>query len=166
MSSQLSVSQILANLESRMKLHQERQAHHAEQEAFHREQRAHHAAEHEAVARHYEAFKASADVVAEMAARPSPVQPAPEPGPPQEKMPPGKPLASKLVALVVAELPAGEAFAPSQVAAEVNRRYSTVLRKPVDARLASTCLRRLLADGRVRLARKGTAHHQALYSRR
>jgi hypothetical protein len=52
----------------------------------------------------------------------------------------------------------GGAFTPTRIAAEVNRRYSRELRKPIDSRLASTALRRLMAQGMVRLVQKGTAH--------
>ncbi len=161
MSSQLSVAQVLANLEAQMKLLRDKETHHAGQEAFHREQRAVHAAEYETVARHYEAFKASAGGAAEIASRFA----APEP-PREEPLPPLKPaLPSRLVARAVLEIPAGESFAPTRVAAEVNRRYPRELRKPIGSRLASTALRRLLAEGKVRLVRKGTAHREAIYAR-
>jgi len=160
-SSQLSVAQVLANLETQMKLLRDQEIHHAEQEAFHREQRAVHAGEYETVARHYEAFKASAESAAEIASRVAPPQPARE-----EPLPPLKPvLPSRLVARAVLEIPAGESFAPTRIAAEVNRRYPRELRKPIDSRLASTALRRLLAEGKVRLVRKGTAHRETIYAR-
>jgi hypothetical protein len=47
-------------------------------EAFHREQRAVHAGEYEPVARHYEAFKASAEGAAEITSRVAPPAPARE----------------------------------------------------------------------------------------
>jgi len=160
MSSQLSVAQVLANLEEQMRFHREREAEHAAQEAFHRDQRAVHAAEYETVARHYEAFKASASAAAEMAARSG------VPAPPGQPAAPLKPqLPSRLVARAVAEMPAGETFVPSRIASEVNRRYSRELRKPIDSRLASTALRRLMAQGEIRLVRKGTAHREAVYAR-
>lgn len=161
MSSQLSVAQVLASLEEQMRFHRGQEEQHAAQEAFHREKRAHHAAEHETVARHYEAFKASASAAAEIAARsgvPSP--------PPEAQAAALKPqLPSRLVARAVAEMPAGEPFAPSRIAAEVNRRYSRELRRPIDSRLASTAIRRLMDQGRVRLVQKGTAHREAVYAR-
>jgi hypothetical protein len=161
MSSQLSVAQVMASLEEQMRFHREREAEHAEQEAFHRDQRAVHAAEYETVARHYEAFKASAAGAAEIAARSGVPAPAPA-----EPLPPLKPvLPSRLVARAVAEMPAGETFVPSRIASEVNRRYSRELRKPIDSRLASTALRRLMAQGEIRLVRKGTAHREAVYAR-
>ncbi len=165
MSSQLSVAQVLANLEAQMAFHKERQTHHAQREAFHHEQQAVHTAEYEKVAKHYEAFKATAETAAEIAARTA--ASAPEP-PPREEPPPARsePVRpSQLVARWVAELPAGEVFAASRAAAEVNRRYRRELRKPLDSRLASTALRRLLANGEIRLVEKGAAHREALYTK-
>src|SRR5436305_13582735 len=95
MSSQLSVAQVLANLEAQMAFHQEREAHHTQQEALHREQRAVHAAEHEKVARAYEAFKASAGGAAEIAARPTVF---PETSPPPDGAPGKITLPTPLVA--------------------------------------------------------------------
>ncbi|HEX4960737.1 MAG TPA: hypothetical protein VF173_07855 [Thermoanaerobaculia bacterium] len=163
MSSQLSVAQVLANLEAQMAVHKEREAHHAQQEAFHREQRALHAAQYEDVAQHYEAFKASAGKAAEIAARSG----APSPPPAPEPSRPAKPaLPSRLVARLVKELPAEEVFGSRRMAAEVNQRYARELRKPMDTRLASTALRRLVDNGTIRVVQKGTAYHEALYSRR
>ena len=164
MSTQLSVAQVLANLEAQMAFHKKQEAHHAQQESFHREQQTAHAAEYEKVARHYEAFKATAEAAAEIAARTAAQEP-----PRREEAPPrgGKPARPRhLVALLIAELPPGETFAPSRVAAEVNRRHGRELRRPLDSRLASTVLRRLLADGEIRLVEKGSSHQEALYTKR
>jgi ribosomal protein S25 len=153
---------VLANLEAQMRFHREQETHHAEQEVFHQEQRAVHAAEYETVARHYEAFKASASGAAEIAAR----RAAASPPPPEEPQQPLKPsLPSRLVARAVEEIPEGETFSPSRIADEVNRRYPRELRRPIDSRLASTALRRLLAYGEIRLVEKGTAHREAIYTR-
>ncbi len=173
LSAEFSVAQILANLETQMAFHREREEEHARQEVFHREQevfhgeqRALHAAEYETVAKHYEAFKASAGSAAEIAAR----NVVPAPAPPVREEPPLPPLEpvmrSRLVARLVQELPAGEVFTPTRVAQEVNRRYPRELSKPVDSRLASAALRRLLADGSLQLVQKGTAHREAVYTRR
>ncbi len=161
MSSDLSVAQILANLEKQLASHREQEAHHAEREAFHREQRAVHAAEIENVSKHYEAFKSTAEGAAMIAARAAPSKPqAFSPPAPLKLLRP-----HKLVARLVAELPQGESFTASKVAAEVNRSYRSELKKPIDRPVASTCLRRMVADGRVRLVKKGTAHIQAVYSK-
>ena len=162
MSSQLSVAQVLASLEEQMRFHREMEEQHAAQEAFHREKRAHHAAEHETVARHYEAFKGTASAAAEIAARSN----VPAPPPPEPPAPLKPQLPSRLVARAVYEMPADATFTPSRIAAEVNGRYSRELRKPIDSRLASTALRRLMMDqGTIRLVQKGTAHREAVYAR-
>ncbi|HEV7503614.1 MAG TPA: hypothetical protein VGS07_01755 [Thermoanaerobaculia bacterium] len=158
MSSQLSVAEILARLEAEMAFHRERKAYHAEHEAFHREQRTSHDAEYERVASNYEAFKASAQTASEIAARSASSVP-----PPQQ--PVKRLLPSRLVARWVQQIPAGEVFAPTRVSEEVKRRFGAELSGPMTSRLASTALRRLLSYGEVRLVKKGTAHHEALYTR-
>lgn len=164
---ELSVTEILKSLETQMAFHREREAFHAGQEVFHREQRAAHATEYEALARGYEAFNASAGLVGEMVARAVPVPaPAAEEKPLEEQPSADKPaLRSQLVARVIEELPEGEAFNASRLAAEVNRRFGKILPKPADARLAGAALRRLHANGKIRLVKKGMPHHEALYSR-
>lgn len=159
MSTELSVARILANLEAQMKLHQEREAYHGERETFHREQRELHATEHATIARHYEDFKASAGSAAEIAARAIAAgQEAPRPA--VKLLRP-----SVLVARAVGAMPASEGFTPTRIAQEVNRKYREELRKPLDSRLASTALRRLLADGHLVLVQKGAAHREAVYAR-
>jgi hypothetical protein len=166
MKANLSVAEILASLESQMAFDKEREAHHAEREAFHREQRAQHAARYEAVAKSYEAFKATAGAAVEIAAQSSLPVPAPEPPPVEEAAPPLRPVdRARLIARVVDELPAGEVFGPSRLAEEANRRYGRQLGQLVEVRTASGILRRLLADGAVRLVRKGGSHREALYGR-
>jgi hypothetical protein len=161
LSAELSVTRILATLEAQMKLHQEREAHHAAQEAFHRDLRTTHAAEYATISQHYEAFKASAESAAEIASRAAAFPELQPQGPPTKF-----PLPSRLVARAVAAQPAGESFTPSRIAQEVNRRYRNELRKPLGSRLASTALRRLLAEGQVRLVQKGAPHHEAVYTRK
>jgi hypothetical protein len=160
--SQLSVTQILATLESQLAMHREREAHHAAREVFHREQRALHAAEIEAVSRHYEAFKASAEAAAEIAGRatpPEPAQPAAPPAPVQPVRP------SLVVRWVVKTLPPDESFGPTRVTAEAHRLFGAYLKTPLDPRLASTVLRRLHAEGVLRLVKPGKPHQEALYAR-
>jgi hypothetical protein len=161
LSSQLSVAQILASLEAEMALHLDREAHHAQQEEFHREQRAVHAAEYATVAKNYEAFKATAGIAAEVAAR---FVAASSPPPKEKPKPVKKSLPSRLVTRWVEEVPAGQVFSSSQVAQEVNERYGRELRKPLDSRLTSTALRRLAFQGYLRVVQKGTAHREATYT--
>jgi len=163
LSSDLSVAQILANLEKQMASYKEKEAFHAKQEALHREQRAANAAELEAVSKLYEAFKATAEGAATAAARTLAAAPPPQPAPPPAPVTPLGP--HLLVTRLVGALPQGETYTASKVAEEVNRRYSRELKKPLDRPTASVCLRRLVADGTVRLVKKGTAHIQAVYTK-
>jgi hypothetical protein len=159
MSTNLTVAQILANLEKKLAFHRDQETLHTQQEAFHREQRGVHGAEIEKVARHLEAFKAVALPAAELATPPAPPPPAEEPdlG--------AKPLITRLVSRVVASKPAEETFGSSHIAAEVNRRYPTKLRRPVDPRTVSVTLRRLRDIGEIHEVREGRAHHEAIYAK-
>ena len=65
---------------------------------------------------------------------------------------------------VVAEMPKGEVFSPASVAAAVNRRFRN-LPRPAEPRMTSAVLRRLAAEGRVRVVQKGTSHREATYTR-
>jgi hypothetical protein len=158
MSSELSLSQILANMEAQIESFQKREAFHAEQEVFHREQRSAMATELAAVLQSYEALKAVAGTAAEIASRTA----AAAPPPPQEEIPTST-VRSKLVGRVVAGLPASEVFSATEISAQVNRRYGRHLRTPANPRMVATALRRLADEGEVRLVQKGTPHHEALY---
>jgi hypothetical protein len=159
---ELSVQQMLANLEAQIELHREREAHHAREEASHREQRETHAAELAALLRHYEALKSSVEAAAPLAVRHIPSQPK---EPPRETLPPGKPVVwSRLVERVVEGMPAGEVFTPSQMADTVDRRFQG-LPGEADSRVMSTILRRLAAVGEIRMVRKGTSHREATYTK-
>lgn len=165
MDSGISLQQMLANLEAQMDLHREKEAHHAREEAAHRERRALHAGELEALSRHYEALKSSAEAAAPLVARYVP-SPPPEPEKPrQETLPPGKPVVRRrLMERVIQEMPKGEVFTPTSLAAAVNRRFSN-LPTPAEPRMTSAALRRLAAEGWIRLVRKGKPHREAAYTK-
>jgi hypothetical protein len=159
---ELSVQQMLANLEAQIELHRERESHHAREEAVHREQREAHAAELTALLRHYEALKSSVAAAAPLAIRH--VSPRLK-EPPRETLPVGKPVVwSRLVERVVAAIPSGEAFSPADITAAVNRRFQG-LPKKADSRVTSNILRRMAAAGAIRRVRKGTSHREASYAR-
>lgn len=161
MSTKLSVAEILAKLEERVRFHREKAAFHVEQEAFHREQGAHHAAELEKVTARYGAFQASAgdavDLAQELAIPPA------APKAPEERD--GRVFKSRLIVRVVESLEKDRPFGASEVTSEVNRRYRERLRQPVDNRAASTVLRRLRDAGRIREVQKGRAFQEARYTR-
>ena len=166
MSTTLSVAEILSKLEARIAHHEQQMALHKQQEAHHREQSAAHAAELEKLRQHFESFKAAALPAADLAG--VPVAPAPtqveEPEDLSEFV--GKRIrTSKLIARVVRGYGDSETFGASRVAAEANRRYSDKLKRPVDARTASTVLRRLRDAGELHQVQPGSAAHEAVYSR-
>lgn len=159
---ELSVQQMLANLEAQIELHREREAHHAREEAAHREKREVHAAEVESLTRHYEALKSSVETATPLAVRHVPPQPK---QPPRETLPAGKPVVwSRLVDRVIEEIPEGEVFSPDDITDAVDLRFEG-LPKEADSRAISTILRRLAAMGEIRMVRKGTSHRQAVYRR-
>jgi hypothetical protein len=161
MTAKFSMEELLAHFEAQMAFHKTQEAHHAEQEALHKERKEFHAAEHETVARHFEAFKATAEVAFGIASRMTPVSDTA-----LQELPPGKPvIRSRLVAKVLEEMPQGEVFGASQLAAEVNRRFGKALRRPANPQLASAALRRLLARGFLRRVREGSGRTEALYTR-
>jgi hypothetical protein len=168
MSSELSVKEMLAELERRETLHRDQEAFHAAQEVFHeqqqahhREQRAVHAAELEKVRQNLTAFRAAAASAADLV---GPVKP-PAPRTP-ELPPPGKKFVSGLLHLVVADPELTEPFGPKAVAAEANRRFEAHLSQPVGPRTASDVLRRLVKEGKLQLVREGGANREALYKRK
>lgn len=165
MSTRLSVDQVIANLEKRLAFHQEHQAAHARQEALHREQRELHEAEIEKLRQGLESFRGLIPVVDELG------KPLPEPLPASsmptgDDLPSGRLLASRLVRLIVQSPGFTEPFGPTSVAAEINRRFAHRLKKPVDRRMVSNVLRRLLAEGLIEIAREGKAFQEAQYVRR
>jgi hypothetical protein len=163
MSKTLSVAQMLANLEARAAFHQERRSFHAEKKAHHHEQLALHDAELRKTRERLEAFKAAAEAASELAAPPS----APEEDRAKEEIAyfGKRPMLSRLVARVVDSQPAGEVFGARVIAAEVNRRYREVVKKPVQPRTVSVVLRRLEIARRIRQTRPGKALYEALYVR-
>jgi hypothetical protein len=164
MSTAFSVAEVLDKLEKRLAHHRERADFHAQQEIHHRERSAFHLAELERVSQHFEAFKATAltaaDLAGELAAPAPPAKEEPE----DDREFIGKRVqAAKLVARVVDRIVGGATFGAAQVAAEVNRRYRDLLRRPVDARAVSVTLRRLRDAGRLRLVRAAKANQEGLY---
>lgn len=165
MSSKLSVEEVLANLEQRAVFHRDQEAFHAQQEAHHREERALHAAELEKVLQGLEAFREVAPAAVDLA-RPLAVKTAPAAAEEEELPPPGRLMVGRLLWRIVEGPGLQEPFGPTALAAEANRRFRHLLSEPVGPRAASDVLRRMLAEGEIRLARKGKAFHEALYTRK
>ena len=159
MSLNLSVAQLLANLERRIAFHRDKTALHARQVEHHQEQHALHQAELEKVTEHYEALKALSGAIGDLVR------------PPGLSFPEGdadlgpRPMVSKLALRVVQGKPDGETFGAAQVTAEINARFRDRLRKPADPRTVAAALRRLCDRRGIRLVRKGKAFHGALYTK-
>jgi hypothetical protein len=165
MSSKLSVEQVLTTLEKRLEHHEQQEAFHARQEAHHREQRELHAAEVEKVRQGLEAFRGVAPIAVDLA-KPLASQPGLAAATATEEILPssGRLMASRLVRLAVQSVT--EPFGPAAVTGEVNRRFAARLRKPIDSRMVSNVLRRMLAEEEIEIVREGKAFHEALYRRR
>ena len=161
MDAPLSLSAILASLQTQIAQHREREAFHAEREAFHRERRAEHAAELEQLVQSFESLKTSAENAARLAARLPPAPP-----PPSDDLPAGrKPSISYLTARAIEGKAPGETFGPVDIAAEINQRFAAQLKREVDARQVSVVLRWMAKTGRIVRTKKGHQRKQSKYSR-
>jgi hypothetical protein len=166
MNTNVSIAQVLSELEAQLAHHESQEAFHAQQEVFHREQRGLHAEGLVRVRERYEVFKAGVSAAGEIFADlPQPAPPAP---PPVESEPDHgpRPTVAKLIQRLVSGKAADETFTPSSVAEELNRRFAAKMRRSFDSRGVSVYLRRLLAEGSLRLVRKGGAANEAAYTRR
>jgi hypothetical protein len=156
MSSDLSIAQVLADLEAQVQQLEGQVALHAQQEVFHRDQRALRADELARIRERYETFKAAAAAAGEVVRRVK-VEGADGSAPPAT--------ISKMVARIIEGKLTGERFTPSEMAGEVNETFAKRLRRPVSSRTASVTLSRLAALGYLNLVRKGKAFHEAIYAK-
>lgn len=173
MSAKLSVEEVVGNLERRVAFHREQEALHAQQVIFHtqqgehhREQQALHAAEVQKVLQSLETFRTAAGTAVDLAqALPAAAQPAAAAG--ETRLPPrNRKMVGRLIKLATESPGLAEPFGPTDVAAEANRRFAGRLSEPVGPRTASDVLRRMLAEGGLRLVREGKPFQEALYARR
>ncbi len=163
MSRNLSVAQILADLETQIAYFEAQAPFHARQEAFHRAERERCEGELEKLRERYEAFKAASAAVGEV------VQRGRGPGSPTQAVEKddGTPTSTRnLIAWVVSAKAPEDSFGPRAVAQEVNARFSKRLRQPVNVRAVSVALSRLAGEGMLKVVREGKAHHEALYARK
>jgi hypothetical protein len=156
----LSLSEILANLEKRIESLREQVELHARQEEHHRGQRTRLEAELQKAMGHLESFRAVA-ATAEELDLPA-LAPASPPQEPEEDF--GlRPAMARLIARVVEGRPDGERFGPRSVAEEVNERFEKLLRRLVEPPDVSVVLRRMSAARRIHQVRPGKANYEALY---
>jgi len=159
MNPRLSIAQVLSDLESQIANHEERESFHTGQEAFHRSQREIHEGELARLRQRYVGFKVAAQAAGEEVGRGAALRPVPEDSEGDRST------LSKLVARLIEQKDEGERFGPTALAQEINDRHAKRLRNPARARSVSVALRRLLADGDVRLVEEGRAFHEAVYVR-
>jgi len=159
MSSDRTVGEIVASLEAQVAFHRERLAFHAEQEGKHREQRAEHEARLAEVSQHLAQFRAVATGAAEIAGR---LGPAPRP---LEIEIGARPRLPRLIERLLRDLAPEEPFGASRMAAEINRRFGPLLRRPARSSLVSIALRRMAKSGAIHPLRRGRSHQESLYTR-
>ena len=163
MRSNRTISEIVASLESQLAFYREKEELHAKHEAFHREQRTLYGTEREKIERNLEAFGAAAASALDLAEKT--LTPASNDDDEADLGSALSPKLGKMVELVLADKGSDERFGPVGLAAEVNRRFGTRLRRPVDARQVSVVLRRMDRLRKIHLVRKGRPHWEALYGR-
>jgi DNA polymerase II large subunit len=159
-SSKLSISEVLADLEAQIAHLEKQEVLHAQQEVFHREQRTVCASDLAKIRERYEGFKAAAAAVGEV------VQKKPASARKTAEDDGEKISVSELVTRAVRSKPEGERFSASSLAKELNQRFPKTLRRRVDSRAVSGTLRRLAAKGRIRVVEEGRAFHEAVYTRK
>lgn len=161
MNPSLSIAQVLTDLEAQIASREERETFHACQETFHRSQRELHGGELSRLRERYEGFKAAAQAAGEEVRRgAASLLPAPENSETKQRS-----TLSKLVARLIEQKGVDERFGATALAQEINDRYVRRLRNPARVRSVSVALRRLLAEGSVRLVEEGRAFHEAVYRR-
>jgi hypothetical protein len=161
MSGNLSVAQILADLEAQIAHFEAQGPFHARQEAFHRAEKERCENEVATLRDRYEAFRKASAEAREVVQRKGTGGPPPI----DEKDDGGPASTTTLISWVIASKPDGESFGATALAQEINQHYSKRLRQPINLRSVSVALSRMAKQGQVKLVREGKAHHEALYAR-
>ena len=155
------LSDLLAELTAKIAFHGREEKVCAEREEHFRAKRAFHAAELERATRCHEALLAAAGTAEEITAVPAPAE-----LPAQDLGSPSRPKLTRMVDLVVADLPPDTRFGAKQIVAAINRRFGLGLRRPKDAEAIALILKRRAQRGRLHCLRLGRPYHEALYTRR
>jgi hypothetical protein len=163
MKEQLSIRDIVVSLEKQAAFHREQMALHAEKEAFHRGLRSTHETELGIITSRLEGFRAATAAAVEIAGREVPQSAV------EEVVDYGSasnPKLTNMVRTVLDGMGPHEPFGPIGVHAEVDRRFGSGLRSPVDVRQIGDVLRRLARTGSIHRLRTGIPHHESRYVRR
>jgi hypothetical protein len=160
---------VIEGLKRMQAFHQEREAFHGGQEAhharhlkLHMEEKARHSAELAEVSRQLEELEGMAQRLGEVATQSRAIAP---PVTDATKLGP-HPNVSKALDQVIASWPPDLTFTATTLAAEIHRRYATILRRSVPARVVSAALRRRRDEGRLVEVQEGRPHQEAVYRRR
>jgi len=159
----LSIAQMLANLETKVALHRERKHFHAEQEAIHREQTALHTAELDNALARLEAFRSAAEAAGELLDHAKLVALPPEQPDLDDADLIRKRSLSRMVARVVEGMPADQTFGARSVTREIQERWGAKLRRRPDPRSVAAALRRWALAGRIHQVRAGRSYYESLY---
>ena len=161
----LSIGQMIGELETKVAHHRERKEFHAAQQAIHREQTALHEAELDKALARLEAFRSAAEAAGEildqarLAAQP----------PPRPDLDPAdlirKRSLSRMLTRVVEELPPDQVFGARAVTREIEKRWGAKLRRRPDPRSVAATLRRWAAAGRIHQVREGRSYYEGLYTK-
>ena len=151
---------LLAELDKQLALHREREAFHAKQESAHREQRENHAQEAAKIAQTADSLRASLTSALDLVAPALAVEAR------DKDMDTGlERILGRLVSRVIEGKAGTDRFGAAAVTAEVNRRFTDILRRPATQRQVALTLRRHASRGRIHQVRRGKPHHEALYVR-
>jgi hypothetical protein len=160
MSGNLSVAQILADLETQIAHFEAQGPFHARQEAFHRAEKERCENEVATLRERYEAFKKASAEAREVVQRKGTGGP-----PPLDEEDDGRSASMPtLISWVVAAKADGDSFGATALTQEINQHYSNRLRQPINLRSVSVALSRMAKRGQVKVVREGKAHHEALYT--
>lgn len=158
----LSVPQVLAQLEARVAHHQKQQALHAEKEAAHRDKAAFHQARLEAAQAHLEAFRAVAGAAGDLLQTDNSVA-APPTAPADDVEVNRKRSLNRMIARVIEDLGPDATFGATSVTRAIQARWGAKLRRQPDPRSVATTLHRWALAGQIVQVREGRARHEGLY---
>lgn len=160
MGSNLSVAQIIDDLEAQIAQHKAQVDLHTAQEVFHAERKAHHTAELEKLSACLEDFRRTSSAVLEVTASRQNVKD-------DQRQLGSRPRFSRLIDAILEDKAGDETFSATSLAREIQQRFGGRVEKArrVEPRSIASQLRRMAFRGEVHVAREGRAHHEALYSR-
>jgi hypothetical protein len=156
-----SLQRTVAFHQEREAFHAQQQAHYTQQEKLHGEERARHAAELEAASRHLEELREMAERLGQVVQQVRVV-----PSETAEETVGRKSNLSQALDRVLESWPPDLHFTATSIAAEIRRRYGSVLRRTVDPRVIASALRRRRDEGAVREVREGRPHQEAEYRKK